>query len=182
MIVIQLCCLCMPLSLDCNGNVCIIKQSCFCMVTRTCVAPPCHLPVAMGSTACQCGREVLPCNLQVLPATPSDLVSRDRELISAQHNRAYLPQQQGSQDDPAVPMSKPTSFLSMDNSSQVGNLHSLISYDKMQGLPAGYSDSMQMHDGENGGQATWNRELVGAAVGGHDNSNTQTRARHTHQE
>ena len=121
------------------------------------------------------------CQSQVLPATSSDMVSRDRELISAQHDRAYTStQQQGFQDPEGFPGSKPTSFRSLDSASQINKTGSMTSYDQLQGVQSGYADNMQIPEGGQGAMANWSHDNVSADR--LDMSSSQSNGRHTHQE
>ncbi|KAL3159508.1 hypothetical protein ABBQ38_009926 [Trebouxia sp. C0009 RCD-2024] len=70
---------------------------------------------------------------QVLPATNSDVMSRERELISAQHSGRYFSSSQhASGEFDGIGSAKPTSLLSMDNSTAADKLASFPAYDQVQ--------------------------------------------------
>ena len=68
----------------------------------------------------------------MLPATSSDMMSRDREFISAQHDPTFFSSnQQVSGNSDSMARAKPVSLLSLDNGSIAGELGSFSSYDKV---------------------------------------------------
>ena len=86
--------------------------------------------------------------LQVLPATSSDLMSRERELISAQHDATrFSSGQQVSGNSDSVDHPKPASFLSIDHGSAVGKLGSFSSYNKVQDVSSFASTAQEQQLG-----------------------------------
>lgn len=68
-----------------------------------------------------------------MPATNSDVMSRERELISAQHSGRYFSSSQhASGEFDGIGSAKPTSLLSMDNSTAADKLASFPAYDQVQ--------------------------------------------------
>lgn len=120
----------------------------------------------------------------MLPATSSDLVSMDRELISAQHDRAFMsaPHQAAGNAD-SMNRSKPGSLLSMDTGNAASNAGSFSSYDKLQGMPS-LSDNMHVQHANDSGTAAWGQQSMNGLAGALSVSTIShgTRGRHTHDE
>ena len=136
------------------------------------------------STILSCPCSGVCTGLQVLPATSSDLVSMDRELISAQHDRAFMPaphQHAGNAD--SLNRSKPGSLLSMDSGNAAGQAGSFSSYDKLQGMPLLPENMRVQHANENG-MAEWGQQTMDGFASAHSVSTIShgTRGRHTHDE
>ena len=120
--------------------------------------------------------------LQVLPATSSDLVSMDRDLISAQRDRAFMsPQQQSPASAEGMNRSKPTSFLSMDKGGAAGSVGSFSSHDKLQGMLS-FSDSMHVQHAVESGMAAWGQQSRSGTTGVSSSNAVahSSGARHTH--
>ena len=121
----------------------------------------------------------------MLPATSSDLVSMDRELISAQHDRAFMPaphQHAGNAD--SLNRSKPGSLLSMDTGDAAGDAGSFSSYDKLQGMPL-LPDNMHVQHANDNGMAAWGQQQTMDGFASALSVSTishGTRGRHTHDE
>ncbi|DBB10129.1 TPA: hypothetical protein ACH3X3_001713 [Trebouxia sp. C0006] len=121
---------------------------------------------------------------QVLPATSSDLVSMDRELISAQHNRAFMSApHQAAGNAESLTRSKPGSLLTMDTGNAAGDAGSFSSYDKLQGMPS-LSDNMHVQHANDNGMAAWGQQSMNGFAGALSVSTIShgTRGRHTHDE
>ncbi|KAL0031206.1 hypothetical protein WJX77_009499 [Trebouxia sp. C0004] len=121
---------------------------------------------------------------QVLPATSSDLVSMDRELISAQHDRAFMfAPHQGAGNAEGLNRSKPGSLLSMDTGNAARDAGSFSSYDKLQGM-ASLPDNMHVQHANANGMAAWGQQTMDGFASALSVSTTSygTRGRHTHDE
>lgn len=120
----------------------------------------------------------------MLPATSSDLVSMDRELISAQHNRAFMSApHQAAGNAESLTRSKPGSLLTMDTGNAAGDAGSFSSYDKLQGMPS-LSDNMHVQHANDNGMAAWGQQSMNGFAGALSVSTIShgTRGRHTHDE
>ena len=117
----------------------------------------------------------------MLPATSSDLVSMDRELISAQHDRASFSSPQ--QPNLGVSRSKPSSLLSINNDGAAGMSGSFASYNKLQGVQSGYSESLQMQRAHDSGMGLWDQKSMNGTVVSQMTAFGQSSGgRHTHNE
>ena len=115
----------------------------------------------------------------MLPATSSDMLSRDRELISAQHDATFIPASQQSSSNPeTLARSKPASLLSMDN----GSAASKIGYDQMQGIQSS-ADTAQGQQIGDSGLPGWRQQSMSGIAGSQSLAGSHNRGgRHTHQE
>ncbi len=108
----------------------------------------------------------------------------DRELISAQHDRAFMSApHQGAGNADSLNRSKPGSLLSMDTGNAAGNAGSFSSYDKLQGMPS-LSDNMHVQHANDNGTAAWGQQSMNGFAGALSVSTIShgTSGRHTHDE
>ena len=140
-----------------------------------------HFTVNAFWLLCCCTRSCV--HAQVLPATSSDMLSRDRELISAQHDATFIPaSQQGSSNTDSMARSKPASLLSMDNGSAASKIGSFSGYDQMQGMQSS-ADSAQGQQMGDSGLAGWRQQSMSGIAGSQVLAGSHNRGgRHTHQE
>ena len=106
----------------------------------------------------------------------------DRDLISAQRDRAFMSaQQQSPASGEGMSRSKPTSFLSMDKGSTAGNVGSFSSHDKLQGMQS-FSDSMHEQRADESGTTAWAQQSRNGITGITSSSAIAhiSGARHTH--
>lgn len=84
----------------------------------------------------------------MLPATSSDMMSRERDFISAQLDPTlFFNNQQLSGNSDSMVRAKPASLLSMDNGSAASKLGSFSSYDKVQVVSSHASTAQGQHLG-----------------------------------
>lgn len=84
----------------------------------------------------------------MLPATSSDMMSRERDFISAQHDPTlFSSNQQPSGNSDSMVRAKPSSLLSLDNGNAASKLGSFSSYDKMQVVSSHASTAQGQHLG-----------------------------------
>lgn len=101
--------------------------------------------------------------LQVLPATSSDMMSRDGEFISAQHDPTFVSSnQQVSGSSDSMARAKPASLLSLDTSG-TGKLGSFSSYDKVQAVSSVASTAQGQQLGSNKA-GNWGSESMMSSV------------------
>ena len=120
--------------------------------------------------------------LQVLPATNSDMMSRDRELISAQHDGRYFSSsQQASGDFEGMGNAKLTSLLSMDNGSAADKLGSFTGYDQVQTVSSLAGGTAPGQQSGMSGMANWGPDSTNNIDGLPNQAGLQGRGgRHTH--
>jgi hypothetical protein len=108
----------------------------------------------------------------------------DRELISAQHDRAFMSApHQGAGNAESLNRSKPGSLLSMDTGNAAGDSGSFSSFDKLQGMPS-LTDNMHVQHANDTGMAAWGQQTMNgfASVLGVSTISHGSRGRHTHDE
>lgn len=119
-----------------------------------------------------------------MPATSSDIMSRDPEFISAQHDSTLSSSsRQVSGNSHSMARAKPASLLSLDNGSAAGKLGSFSSYDKVQALSSVASTAQGQHldSSEAGG---WGSQSMISAIDGSQmlTGMQGTAGRHTHED
>ena len=113
------------------------------------------------------------------------MVSRERELIAAQHDATFIPaDQQGPAHPDSRAPSKPASLLSVDSGLAAGKMSSFSSHNKVQSMQAlaSIGQGQQLGEAEGGGLG-WGQQNVSRIAGLQNLADAQSSSgRHTHQE
>lgn len=119
--------------------------------------------------------------MQVLPATSSDMMSRERDFISAQHDPTLFSfNQQRSGNSDSTVRAKPASLLSLDSGNAASKLGSISSYDKVQVAPSLASTAQGQHLGSSAA-GNWGPQSMMNSMDGPAGM-LGTNDRHTHED